>query len=427
MLDQFAFIDIETTSLDKENTEIIEIAVITFENNKAKYYTKLIKPIFSIPNNIEKLTGITNKEIKREKEFHEYRDDLLSLLRGRKIVAHNVEFDYEVLKNHFLKTGVDFESKTLCTLKIAKSIIPGLESYSLKALAHFLGIKFDNSHRALVDAKVCAEVYLALKELYWPKNKIKKLRFLPAHSELISNSHNSLGIITYHKTNGLCEYKISSCVKEDLEKDLCLSYENKNFLSSLENIKIEYNHSFVKNYLRFSNLGAKKYFSLTYKIDQSKIILSITNKSDDNAFEYFSDHKSAKKRLYEILKIITPKKFAHQDFNKDSKLQYEKDKLNAFREYLNRVKYPYKLAIYTSLNHENSLYTHLVIKDGIFLSEIQNESEVFSIHDQMKYRKLSNNEKSSLLSAHIALKNKNVKEDKFRELSMKRHPLSTTH
>ena len=50
-------------------------------------------------------------------------------------------------------------------LPIAKSMIQGLSSYTMKGVAEALDIKQENTHRAISDCIVCNEIYQKLKEV----------------------------------------------------------------------------------------------------------------------------------------------------------------------------------------------------------------------------------------------------------------------
>jgi DNA polymerase-3 subunit epsilon len=74
-------------------------------------------------------------------------------------VAHNAHFDYSFIKKEFETIGVNWQTKKLCTVRLARKIIPGLESYSLGRLAESLGIKIPDRHRAGGDAQATAKIF----------------------------------------------------------------------------------------------------------------------------------------------------------------------------------------------------------------------------------------------------------------------------
>ena len=68
----YVIIDIETTGLDPEYCEIIELAAIKYENNKEiARFNSLVKPDYEIDSFITDLTGITNEMVKNSPKISE--------------------------------------------------------------------------------------------------------------------------------------------------------------------------------------------------------------------------------------------------------------------------------------------------------------------------------------------------------------------
>jgi DNA polymerase III subunit epsilon len=64
-------------------------------------------------------------------EFHEVAKEIELKTRDAIFVAHNVNFDYNVLRNEFSELGFEFTRRKLCTVRLSRKLIPGLFSYSL--------------------------------------------------------------------------------------------------------------------------------------------------------------------------------------------------------------------------------------------------------------------------------------------------------
>lgn len=91
--------------------------------------------------------------------------ELLALLRGRVVVAHNAGFDLRFLVAELAGAGYRFAAApvALCTSRLARDLLPG-ERRSLAALCAVFGIDLAGAHRASVDALATAqllECYLA--------------------------------------------------------------------------------------------------------------------------------------------------------------------------------------------------------------------------------------------------------------------------
>lgn len=160
----YAIVDIETTGGSSGN-RVTEIAICK-TNGKVVLdtYESLIDPDAFIPHSITLLTGITNEMVESAPKFEDVADEIMDFLDGCIFVAHNVSFDYSIVKNHFDDLRVPFHFKKLCTVRLARGIIKGLPSYSLGKLCKQLGIENDNRHRAMGDAKATTELFHLLHQ-----------------------------------------------------------------------------------------------------------------------------------------------------------------------------------------------------------------------------------------------------------------------
>ena len=162
----FAIIDIETTGSRHQFGQITEIAI--FQHNGIEItgsYSTLIKPDMDIPLFITRLTGITNEMVRDAPRFYEVAKTIIELTAGRTFVAHNVHFDYNYLKEEYKRLGYNYYRKTICTVRLARQLLPGHKSYSLGKLCANLGIEINGRHRAAGDAYATAQLFnLLLKE-----------------------------------------------------------------------------------------------------------------------------------------------------------------------------------------------------------------------------------------------------------------------
>ncbi|WP_311196096.1 exonuclease domain-containing protein [Antarcticibacterium sp. 1MA-6-2] len=143
-------------------------------------YTTLINPEKYIPTQITALTSIDNEMVADAPRFHEVAKEIELITRDAVFVAHNVNFDYNVLRNEFKELGFDFTRKKLCTVRLSRKLIPGLFSYSLGRLCDSINIPILNRHRAEGDTD--ATVILFQRLLSLDKNFEVIKSFLHAHS-----------------------------------------------------------------------------------------------------------------------------------------------------------------------------------------------------------------------------------------------------
>ncbi|MFM8912318.1 MAG: exonuclease domain-containing protein, partial [Flammeovirgaceae bacterium] len=156
----YAIVDIETTGGYADNHRITEIAIYHYDGQRItdKFHT-LLNPGRRVPSFITGLTGITDKMVEDAPEFSQVAEEILSRLKDRVFVAHNAHFDYSFLKKEFETAGMVWQTKKLCTVRLARKIIPGLESYGLGRLAESLGVKIPDRHRAGGDAQATVKIF----------------------------------------------------------------------------------------------------------------------------------------------------------------------------------------------------------------------------------------------------------------------------
>ncbi len=103
-----AFVDIETTGSNFERDRITEIGIKTLVGDEVTIWESLIDPQTFIPQNIQRLTGITPQMVMGEPAFEEIALQLKEELEGKIFVAHNARFDYGFIKASFKRMGIDF-------------------------------------------------------------------------------------------------------------------------------------------------------------------------------------------------------------------------------------------------------------------------------------------------------------------------------
>lgn len=213
---KFAIIDIETTGGTAARERITEIAIVVHDGSKViDTFSSLVNPERSIPFNITQITGITDDMVRNAPKFFEIAKQVVEMTKDCVFVAHNVRFDYSFIQEEFRRLGYTYTRKQLCTVRMARSAMPGLRSYSLGNLITHLKIQVENRHRALDDAlattilfeKIIAiekgtdtmidRVNLGIKETSLPKGiTLEKLHDLPEACG-VYYLHNEQGDVIY--------------------------------------------------------------------------------------------------------------------------------------------------------------------------------------------------------------------------------------
>jgi len=156
----YAIVDIETTGGYAENHRMTEIAIIHHDGMQITHrFHTLINPGRRVPYFITGLTGITDAMVREAPSFEEIAREVYEQLRDKIFVAHNAHFDYSFLKKELDDAGILWNTRKLCTVRLGRKIIPGLDSYSLGRLAESLGIAIQDRHRAGGDAEATARIF----------------------------------------------------------------------------------------------------------------------------------------------------------------------------------------------------------------------------------------------------------------------------
>ncbi|ARV07436.1 DNA polymerase III subunit epsilon [Polaribacter sp. SA4-10] len=159
----YSIVDIETTGNGYKGSKITEISIFVFDGKKIiDEFTTLVNPESTIPPFITNLTGITNAMVRTAPKFYEVAKKVAEITKDTIFVAHNVNFDYNIIHEEFKNLGFDFKRKKLCTVRLSRKIIPGLSSYSLGNICTSENIPINGRHRAKGDAEATTELFRRL-------------------------------------------------------------------------------------------------------------------------------------------------------------------------------------------------------------------------------------------------------------------------
>lgn len=162
-----AIVDLETTGGHFENDRITEIAILRFHEGCISRHQWLINPQQPISEFITQLTGISNEMVQDKPVFTDIATELLPLLRGHLLVAHNSRFDYTFLRHAFAHCQINFAAPTLDTVPFSRKLYPQYFKHNLDSIIERFAIKIDAAkrHRAMGDAIALAEfLQYSLKE-----------------------------------------------------------------------------------------------------------------------------------------------------------------------------------------------------------------------------------------------------------------------
>jgi DNA polymerase-3 subunit epsilon len=162
----FAIIDVETTGGGIAGNRITEICIALLRNGEiVDKFTSLVNPERDIPSHITALTGIDNQMVANAPCFFEVAEKIEEFTKDAIFVAHNVSFDYNVIRGEFRLLGQHYNRKKLCTVRLSRKLIPGLLSYSLGRLCSTINIPHLNRHRAEGDVDATTILFQRLLSL----------------------------------------------------------------------------------------------------------------------------------------------------------------------------------------------------------------------------------------------------------------------
>lgn len=163
-------LDTETTGLEPElGHRIIEIGCVELLNRRptGRTFHKYLNPERDIDEGALAVHGISRADLEGKPRFAEIVDELLQFIGGAELVIHNAAFDVGFLDSELARLQERRTIAAMCnvldTLALARSMHPGQRN-NLDALCKRYSI--DNSrrelHGALLDARILADVYLAM-------------------------------------------------------------------------------------------------------------------------------------------------------------------------------------------------------------------------------------------------------------------------
>lgn len=154
----FAVVDVETTGFSPiTGDRIVEIAIVRIQGSSTSEYRTLVNPLRDVgPTEVH---GLTNEDVESAPLFSEIVGDVLEMLAGAVMVAHNVRYDREFVSVEVSSTGVFLPAvPSLCTLDLAYRFEPGLVNHRLSTCCFAAGIPHFSEHDALGDARAEAQL-----------------------------------------------------------------------------------------------------------------------------------------------------------------------------------------------------------------------------------------------------------------------------
>lgn len=210
----YAILDIETTGGKYNEEGITEIAIYKFDGHEiVDQFISLVNPERKIQPFVVNLTGINNEMLRNAPKFYEVAKRIIEITEGCILVAHNAQFDTRILRTEFDRLGYNYERESLCTVELAKKLIPDMPSYSLGKLVRSLGIPLSDRHRAAGDAKATVTLFKLLlskdqkKEIISQTVRMEAKRQLePKLLDMVEATPSVTGVYYMHREDGSIIY-----------------------------------------------------------------------------------------------------------------------------------------------------------------------------------------------------------------------------
>ncbi|WP_051688089.1 helicase C-terminal domain-containing protein [Desulfofalx alkaliphila] len=150
-------LDLETTGLNPEKHQIIEVGLIKLVDGViTETYHSLVNPGTGLPLRIKRLTGIDDEMLADAPPIEEILPEIFEFIGDAPLLGHKVEFDRD-----FLSTFKYLDNPIYDTVELARIVLPTAPNHRLATLCELCLEGPFTQHRALDDAK--ASVLLALE------------------------------------------------------------------------------------------------------------------------------------------------------------------------------------------------------------------------------------------------------------------------
>lgn len=162
---RFAVVDVECTgSRANGGDRVMEVAVVHVQHGEWRTALEtLVNPQRPLSPFVQRLTGLRWEHLHEAPTFLDVAERVRESLDGCVFVAHNSRFDFRFLSSELKRaTGAALSGQHLCTVRLARRVLPHLPRRNLDALAWHYEVPIVGRHRAGGDARATAQVFLRL-------------------------------------------------------------------------------------------------------------------------------------------------------------------------------------------------------------------------------------------------------------------------
>ena len=163
--DEMVVFDIETTGLSPVNCHITEIGAVKIKGGEViDVFNTFVDPEVPIPEEIIKLTSITNEMVQGAPKIKEALEQFFAFIGDDLLIAHNANFDVGFIRTFAERCGLPFGNTFLDTVALSRYINPELKNHKLDTIAEAYKLGDFNHHRASDDAAMLAAIFFRMLE-----------------------------------------------------------------------------------------------------------------------------------------------------------------------------------------------------------------------------------------------------------------------
>jgi DNA polymerase III subunit epsilon len=157
--DGWVVVDLETSGFSPGQARVISLAALALDGDGRieESVVSLLNPgVDPGPTHVH---GLTSEMLEDQPTFGEIVGDVVQLLKGRTLVAHNVAFDYSFLTAEAELVGAELPTETvMCTVELTRRLGLECENFRLETLARHWGVTQLRPHDAFDDASVLMQI-----------------------------------------------------------------------------------------------------------------------------------------------------------------------------------------------------------------------------------------------------------------------------
>src|SRR5437879_5917473 len=161
----FVVLDVEAGHGHGIPARIIELGAFRLRGGEIlEEFQTLVNPEANVPRFLANLTGISTEMLASAPKFADVVHAWLEFIGDAVLVAHNANFDLPLLNREIARVfpGHRLRNAELCTIDLARRVVPQIESYKLDSVAAYFKVEIPRRHRAADDALATARIFLRL-------------------------------------------------------------------------------------------------------------------------------------------------------------------------------------------------------------------------------------------------------------------------